>query len=348
MNNFNLERTIEFLTVLIFIILLSWAFSVGWESIGSWMGRSFSPSITNDTTNVVNRSLTVALTGELHPFDPPLRYIPLATIYYLTGATGVLAEKIANTYFAIMSFVAIPITMYTLFRSIGNKLTAFLTVLGFLVWRLAGLGVIAYYDGVWQYSQVIPLILLAIWSAHKMQSSFLRYSVLTGILIGIIGLNQYVYAMHTICIVVISTILNKKYRELTVSGLTASAFIPILLLPDRLLTYALKDGTSRIGGPEDWEPVFGLINLITTPSYLFILSLFIFVFISTIYINRFLTKNRMIESSIIILMSFWLAGIILVHPQWFTQLSHMPLQYILLGAVICKADQIANSIDKIR
>jgi hypothetical protein len=327
-----------FITLTISLIL--WAIDLGWEPLSVWMSYMQTAPGGGDAAGVVSSAQKVSLTGDIYTIDPPFRYVGLASIYYLMDASGLLAEKIGNLYTSLHSFVLIPLSLYLLFRSIGDSWTGCLTVGCFAFWRVFDIGVIAYYDGVWQYSHTIPLFILGLFGAHKVvtdSSHAIQYTVLTGVFIGIIGLLQYVYAIYIIISITLWAFWQKRISELLIIGTTGGIFALVLAVaPKGPVEYALGAGPSRIGASE-WRLELvraGMVDLFTTPAYLLIIGMFLTIVALTAYTKTPISDSYVVEFAVIVLGVFWTAAIILYKPDWFAQLAHMPLQYLLMGALV--------------
>lgn len=321
--------------------LLSVAILVGWRPLDAWAAAELSTQ-NQDPYNIVKYSLEAAEAG--HPFvfvDPPFRYVPLGIVYALLQPSQLLAEKIAHTWAAILAFVGIPATVYWLFREAVDYRVGLLTIAGFIVWRLFGIGLTSYINGAWQYLFTLPLIFLALWAAHRglTAGDSRQWFILTGVLVGLVGLTQYVYGLYTSIIIGAILLWHRQVRPFAVVGaIGASMASLLLLLPSTANSYVPAAAVTRINGSHPWTLsllVGGVRDLFTTPSYLFVFMLLLACAVLYRITRQRPTETGVVEIATLILASLWLTAVILVNPNWYRYLAQAVLQYLLLG-ILCQ------------
>lgn len=228
----------------------------------------------------VRYSLHIAETGEIYPttIDPPLRYATLSIVYFITDPTTEEAWRIANLHAATISHIVTPLTIWALIRIVSTRRAA-----------LAGLGAIValrvvefnfaspeYFFGGWQYDLVRPYIFTALIFVHLAidgaADKRTRYTVIAGVLLGLVGLQQLLFAGLTIIAVVVAYVWHRHYHALTLTIATGLVFTPALLfIPPR--------GDSRMASLfvektlHDIGPASEILVVLTSPillAYIFV------------------------------------------------------------------------------
>ncbi|MDS0254697.1 hypothetical protein [Haloarcula argentinensis] len=309
--------------------LLIWAFR---------LAQSPLPELTGDPHNIMQRSMTVAQTGNIFAtVDPPFRYIPVATLFELFGITtvGDQAAYITHLYSTTTTYVIIPATLYLLVRLTVGRKTALLTLLGVVSWRVFGIGLNAYVDGYWMYDYTIPLIFLTIYFGHKCVSgqsprSSVKLAVGTGIGIGSVGLNEYILGAYTAAIITVLFIYHRKYLELATSGTIGSLMASSLIfMTDYAKDFILSSGGNRLELLPVSLVVPNAISILTTPAYLFPVFL-TFLAVLLYYWNQSTpTDTNVLVISCSVLAVAWLSQFILA-TGWFALLAQYTGQYLVL------------------
>lgn len=334
---------------LIFGALVVWAITIGWRPLSAW--EAYTVPQSGDPPNIVAGALEVAHTGNVYAtVDPPLRYVPIAIVYALVDASGILAERIAQTYATLMSFVGIPLALYALFRVVGDARVALLTALGFLTWRILDIGRVAYYNGYWHYSFVLPFVILALLFAHYAivkdgGKQRLGWAALTGLIIGYVGLNQYVLAAYAAVAVAVVFLARRRFTELGVTGGVGAVYATALLLaPSSTDSFILNMAADRLKLDQWSLAAFenGVINIATTPTYLFIVVLTVVFGIERLLSGRPTSESGVVEGSILVVGGLWLFFTGLAAPAWFSQLAQYVVQYLLLGGIVTQGVHILD------
>lgn len=295
---------------------------------------------TMDAFVIKQRALEVAQTGDIYTRDPPLRYVPLAILYRLTNASP---DLLTHLYTTAMSYVALPLAIGAYFYQTQGRRVAILTVLGFAVWRLAGVGQIAYYSGWWHYAFTLPFVFVALAFVERTATSpsidrRLQFALATGMALGFLGLNQYIMAATTILVTVLVFLRQNRIRELALTGTVGAAFSSVLVFAPAQ-THSFIAG--KANGPFNKEGVpwaietvlWGLKDMATTPAYLFPLALIAVVLTGYRVIDIRFSEGGTTEVALLVTGISWFVLTALVNPRWASMIIQYILQYLLLGAV---------------
>lgn len=223
-----------------------WAFTLAQQPL---------PELTGDPHIIMRRSLRVARTGDIfNTNDSPLRYAPLATLFRLLGVqeTDAQAEFVTHFYSTFMSYIAVPGMLYFLLRETIDNRVATLTVLGFATWRIFDIGLSPYQHGYWMYDYAIPFVYLALLVLHRMvlatePNRKLLGAALAGLVIGIVGLNQYMLGAYTSVFAAVLYVLYGDYRELAMTGgIGAAMASSIFFMSDYAKDLIFSTGSGRL------------------------------------------------------------------------------------------------------
>jgi hypothetical protein len=206
-------------------------------------GWSLPPAADQDAIDFVNRSLLIAnsdsvgewLTGLTDTRDPPLRYLPLSTLYLLTGTTEPTetAFRLAELHGSVASFVAVPLALYGCVRlTFGHRegLLAVVVLTGLRLFYSTSVGV---YAVAYQYSLSLPFVLLGLGAAHRAVTAARadtrrRWAVAVGASMGVAALVQSTLPLFGTLAATGGYLWRHRYRELALSGVVgAVAVLPV-------------------------------------------------------------------------------------------------------------------------
>ncbi|QPV63200.1 hypothetical protein I7X12_00770 [Halosimplex litoreum] len=337
------SRRVKWGVLLVFCVpLVVVAVRLGWRPLAAWQSAGFDQS--SDPDNIVRAALLVADTRNIYAtVDPPLRYLPLATVFAIVDPTAGTAARITQIFATGASFVALPLTVVGLFWRVADWRTGFLTLLSFGAWRALGITENAYYDGFWHYAFVLPLVFLVLVSIHETiqspsgQRRTETLAAVTGIGIGLIGLQQYVFAGFVAATATVAFLSNRCYRELLVVGVVgALAGTPLLFVSREARTFVADSAVSRLGiGQWTVSTVLaGVGDVFTTSAYLMLFAAVVATGCWLAISPRRVSETLVVESALAVFGTVGVVCTLLVEPRWFAQLAAYVFQYLFLGTVV--------------
>lgn len=332
------------LLVVFTLPLLYVALSLGWRPLSAWQSTLVEQS--SDPDNIVRGARAVASSANVYAtVDPPLRYVPLAVLFVIFDPGTFAAQALTQTYTTVLNFVVLPLTLGALLWRVADWESAFLTLLGFMIWQWLGITENAYYDGFWHYVFVFPLVFLTLLLLHdclQEEDTIHRRLRATGVglLVGAIGLNQYVYGALTALVIFVAFVFHRRWVDLGLSGsVGALCGVALLLSPGRTKSFVAQSAIGRLG-IEQWSLAVlasGVVDVLTTPSYLLFLLIGLGGGALFIVSERRVSDTGVIEASLLVYGSVGIVATLLVHPRWFAQLSIYVFQYLILGTVVTLA-----------
>lgn len=214
-----------------------------------------------DAQAFVARSLRIAheWTAVVDVKDPPLRYAPLALVYTLADPSRPLAEAIAIVYGTLAVFVVTPLAVWACVRFITTPRVALLTVAAILANWLFTITLWPITKTAWQYYLAVPWVFATLAAAHWALGAHdaptrHRRAIVTGALVGIVGLIQVFFAAVAAAIVAVAFALRRRGRALAAAGLTGGLFAGYYLVSAAACRQAFG-GTARRMAAEPLAPI---------------------------------------------------------------------------------------------
>lgn len=263
-----------------------------------------------DPAAFVGRSLAWAQL-DLAPYvlkDPPLRYFPLAVVYAIVTPTQSAASALASVYGALSVFVVAPLSVWALARRLGDVRVGIVVLSGLLV-NLAWTPTLAFHapTGAWQYYIALSLSCLVLISTHWMlsaslASSRLRRAIVTGVILGCLGLTQVLFAGVTALIVAVACLFQQRYRTCLITALASlPALCYYLFIPparEQLLSEAVRRSVA--------EPLWPM----TPREVVFTLGL-LFVFIVWYRLRGRLSESDLSGAVLVVVGGIWIYAVFL-------------------------------------
>lgn len=156
--------------------------------------------------------------------SPPLRYAPYAILFAVFNpGTEASAFRIAATYAALVTFVGGALGSYALGSVLRGRRVAWMAVAAFVLTAFVWPGARFYPQGKWQYATTLPLLLGALAAAEaSVNDDGLRLSVLAGVLLGLLGLQQLTYAGLGSLAIAVGYAWHREWKALVATGVAGA------------------------------------------------------------------------------------------------------------------------------
>ncbi|RLM39273.1 hypothetical protein DVK01_01555 [Haloarcula sp. Atlit-120R] len=298
----------------------------------------------------MKRSLRVATSGNIYStIDPPLRYVPLAILFWILNITtvGPEAAYITHLYSTMMSYVVLPATLYLLVRETIDRKAALLVLLGVISWRLLGIGLNAYIHGYWMYDYTIPFIFIALTIAHRTiledrQHHRFLLAAGTGFAVGVVGLNEYILGAYTAGIVAVLFIFHNRIRELILTGSIGAVMASSLMfMSSYAKDFIISSGDDRLKLLTVTAIPGNVIDIITTPAYMLPVGLVVVAGVLYHWTRSPPTSSGVLVAACIVLGIGWHSRFVL-SSGWFALLAQYVGQYIVLALAV---QQVVDHVD---
>lgn len=171
-------------------------------------------------------------------WDPLLRYVGLAVVYTVFGEGGI---HIAAEYAVVVMYVVVPAAIYGFARVVTDRLAAAIAL--FLVGLALQFAIplYGYATFQWQYPFVLPLLFGAFTAARfalRTGPEQLRWPAVTGVLLGLAGLQQFSLTAYAVAIVFIGYATRRRFRSLLVTGGIGGLFLlGLVVQPGDVVTH---------------------------------------------------------------------------------------------------------------
>lgn len=176
-------------------------------------------------------------TADHYDQSPPLRYVPYTFLINVFQPESYESTfRLATLYASMATFVGGGIASYELGRTWDKKHAHWLGVIACLTFFVTALvwPTNRFLAGKWQYTTTFPLMIISLLTAGQTirvdRPRQLRWSVATGVILGILGLQQLIYAGIASLAVGITLLVYRYYRAFSLVGVTGAAFASLLLV----------------------------------------------------------------------------------------------------------------------
>ncbi|RBI60757.1 hypothetical protein DMJ13_17570 [halophilic archaeon] len=300
-----LFQTPHLTTLALFTPLIITAFVVGWNHTPSAWPNNIDPSV------FMKRAGMMADTGQLitdGQVSPPLRYLPLAAIYWVLDPTPAVAGHLASLHAAVFSFVILPAAIYIFASTVYTRRVGAATIVGFILLRSLGFQSFGYYLGSWQYDIFAPFLFLGFAAAHNaITRDSKKWAVAAGVCTGMLGLGEFALTTVTVVIVSLAYFVNRDIDLLAVTGVTGVLFTPpLFMLPSKANNHVSIYLEKRI--VPDGFSKWALSGMMRTPRDMAVFTGLILLAATAFVTATWLSDSRITEFSLGFYAVFWLTG----------------------------------------